>query len=111
VVIDYRLSWAQAHDGSKTGVRSSDKAPSLGSLADRLAEKAARALEGDHRKVSWVVREGDPRRELIRECVRFKASSLFLGSRGLNGLQRFFLGNVSLALAERAPCTVEVVRP
>lgn len=52
---------------------------------------------------------GDPRRVLIAEAGDWEARALFLGSRGLNPVERFVLGSVSSAVAAHAPCTVEVV--
>ncbi|MEW6131234.1 MAG: universal stress protein [Acidobacteriota bacterium] len=60
---------------------------------------------------SYAVREGDPRRELIREAEDWNATTIFVGARGLNTVDRFLLGSVSAAIAQRAECTVEIVRP
>ena len=91
VVLDYRLSLIQ-------------------NFPQRIAEQAESILAERGLKVTAALRDGDPREEIIREVKRFKASSHFVGSRGLHAVQRFFLGSVSAALAERAPCAVEVVR-
>ncbi|MBI2228933.1 MAG: universal stress protein [Deltaproteobacteria bacterium] len=34
-----------------------------------------------------------------------------MGARGLRRLERFWLGSVSIAVATRAQCSVEIVRP
>ncbi len=59
---------------------------------------------------TYVVREGDPRREIIREAEDWQATTIFVGARGLNALDRFLLGSVSAAIAQRAECAVEIVR-
>ncbi len=60
---------------------------------------------------SYVVREGDPRREVIQEAEDWGATTIFVGARGLNAVDRFLLGSVSAAIAQRAECAVEIVRP
>lgn len=106
VVNDYRLSLAQAFQKPRRKSRS--KQPP--SLSEKLAERALFALAERGLRVTYSVRDGDPRLEIIREAKRFRANAVFLGSRGLGAMQRFFLGSVSLAVAETAPCAVEVVR-
>jgi nucleotide-binding universal stress UspA family protein len=61
--------------------------------------------------VSSQVMSGDPKRVLVDEAERWGADSIFIGSRGLNRLERLLLGSVSTAVASRAHCSVEVVRP
>ena len=103
VVVDYRLS--MIHD-----FRPKNRGSGFTDFPERIAEAAMRRLSDAGLKVTSAVREGDSRREILLEAKRFKANSLFLGSRGLGGLGRFFLGSVSSYLAEHAPCTVEVDR-
>ena len=85
--------------------------------ADRLtawiegkSAAAERRLAGPGLKVSTVVKTGDPRLVLLREARDWGADCIFLGSRGLTGIERFVLGSVSASVAVHAPCTVEVVR-
>jgi nucleotide-binding universal stress UspA family protein len=60
--------------------------------------------------VSTLVAQGDPRRILLEEAKRLNADCIFVGARGLRGIERLFLGSVSTAVVTRAPCSVEVVR-
>ncbi len=110
VVVDYRLSLTEEFHAENSPRFPLKGVPFRGRLGDRLAEQGVFALAERGLRVTSSVTEGDPRRELLREAKRFKADSIFLGSRGLHALQRFFLGSVSLNVAEHAPCTVEVVR-
>ncbi|MFN7945915.1 MAG: universal stress protein [Blastocatellia bacterium] len=57
-----------------------------------------------------AIRKGDPKRVLVEEAERLNADVIFVGARGLSGLERFRLGSVSSAVAARAHCSVEVVR-
>jgi nucleotide-binding universal stress UspA family protein len=80
-------------------------------LARRWVEAAARALREDGLAVAPVVLEGDPKWTLAVEAERWGADCIFLGAKGHSRLERFLLGSVSAAVAARAPCSVEVVRP
>ena len=73
--------------------------------------KAAEALRGAGLEVSTEVREGDPKKLLVRAAEEWHADSIFVGSTGFgNRFERFLLGSVSAAVAARAHCSVEVVR-
>jgi len=108
VVVDERLRMAGA---MLTRLRK----PGTGFKAEgwlkTLVEEAEQTLSRGGMKVTSLILEGDPRDLLIKEAKRLKPHCLFLGSRGLNGLQRFFLGSVSTHVAVHAPCSVEIVRP
>jgi len=60
-----------------------------------------------------VLREnGDPTTIILEEAIRWRADSIFVGTRDLkNAFQRLRLGSVSTAIVNKAPCTVEIVRP
>ena len=58
-----------------------------------------------------VLVPGDPKYALPGEASRWEADAIFLGAKGHSALQRFLLGSVSAAVAARALCSVEVVRP
>jgi nucleotide-binding universal stress UspA family protein len=57
------------------------------------------------------MKEGDPKHVLLDEAEQWGADCLFVGARGLSRIERFLLGSVSAAVAARAQCSVEVVRP
>jgi nucleotide-binding universal stress UspA family protein len=61
--------------------------------------------------VSSIIKEGDPKHVLLDEAENWGADCIFIGARGLRRVERFLLGSVSAAVAARAPCSVEVVRP
>jgi nucleotide-binding universal stress UspA family protein len=61
--------------------------------------------------VSSVITEGDPKYVLLEEAEHWGADGIFVGARGLSRVERFLLGSVSAAVAARAHCSVEVVRP
>jgi nucleotide-binding universal stress UspA family protein len=76
----------------------------------RVVEAAAEELRAAGMVVSALVTEGDPKRLLPTEAETWGADCIFLGARGLRGIERFLLGGVSTAVAARAHCSVEVVR-
>jgi nucleotide-binding universal stress UspA family protein len=58
-----------------------------------------------------IVRDGDPKHLLLEEANAWGADCIFVGARGLSRMQRVLLGSVSGAVAARAECSVEVIRP
>lgn len=82
-----------------------------GHWARDTARQQAEVLARVGLQTSYVVREGDPRREVICEAEDWGATTIFVGARGLNAIDRFLLGSVSAAIAQRAECSVEIVRP
>jgi nucleotide-binding universal stress UspA family protein len=47
---------------------------------------------------------------LCSEAEDLMADCIFVGARGMGRLERFLIGSVSLGVAARAHCSVEVVR-
>ena len=58
-----------------------------------------------------VVQRGSAKRALIEEAEKWQADAVFIGARGLRSSGRLSLGSVAAAVASRAPCSVEVIRP
>jgi nucleotide-binding universal stress UspA family protein len=74
-------------------------------------ESAAKRLRGHGLTAEAAVIEGEAAPALLRDATRWHAECIFVGAKGHNRLAQVLLGSVSTALAERAPCAVEVVRP
>ena len=78
----------------------------------KISERSVELLRAAAIKVTCVVKEGDPKRELCKAAEEWGADCIFVGSTGFsNRFERFILGSVSAAVAARAHCSVEVVRP
>lgn len=78
---------------------------------ERVAEKHLHKLENAGLKVKLDICEGNPREVLVREATKWQADSIFLGAHSYTGLiDRFLIGSTSAAVAERANCSVEIVR-
>jgi nucleotide-binding universal stress UspA family protein len=75
-----------------------------------MVESFARDLRSQERNAEGYVREGDPKRIIVSEAESWNADCIFMGARGISSLRRFLLGGVSMAVAARAHCSVEVVR-
>ena len=78
--------------------------------AEKKSAAAEKRLARPGVGVTTSVLVGDPRIVLLREARSWEADCIFLGSRGLAGIDRFLLGSVSSSVATHAPCTVEIVR-
>jgi nucleotide-binding universal stress UspA family protein len=75
--------------------------------ADRAA---AMLLERASFVVETIVRQGDPRREIVEAAKDWDAELIVVGSHGRTGLQRLILGSVAEYVVRHAPCSVEVSR-
>ena len=85
--------------------------PESATVAARESLQAAeKILHATDLKISSAIKEGDPKRILVSEAATWKADCIFVGVRGHSLLDRFLLGSVSAAVAQRARCSVEVVR-
>jgi nucleotide-binding universal stress UspA family protein len=78
----------------------------------KILENSSEQLRQSELKVSTEIREGDPKHALVDVAEEWGADCIFVGSIGFgNPFERFVLGSVSAAVAARAHCSVEVVRP
>ena len=78
---------------------------------EEISKRSIDVLHSAGIKVTCVVREGDPKRELPKAAEEWAADCIFVGSAGFsNRFKRFVLGSVSAAVAARAHCSVEVIR-
>lgn len=121
------LEHSHAVGTAATAVWTSDSADPgnpgpVDSWAARVAAEAA-AFVRQHcpaAKVSTLVRLGDPKHALVEDAANWGrdkpdagggADCIFVGARGVRGVERFLLGSVSSAVAMNAQCTVEIVHP
>ena len=58
-----------------------------------------------------MIRRGDAAQEIVEQAESWGADSIFLGAKGVRGIERVLMGSVSSSVAARAHCSVEVVRP
>jgi nucleotide-binding universal stress UspA family protein len=74
-------------------------------------EPAAERLRAAGLKATVELRAGNPKHTLVEEAEGWEADCVFIGAKGLRGVERLLMGSVSAAVAARAHCSVEVVRP
>jgi nucleotide-binding universal stress UspA family protein len=80
--------------------------------SEQIARVAAEKLKVAGLQASILVCNGNPKKEIVYQAEEWEADNIFVGSVGFNSnLERFLLGSVSAAVAARAHCSVEVVRP
>jgi nucleotide-binding universal stress UspA family protein len=74
--------------------------------------KAAELVQGrfPECKVDGRVMEGKPAEEILARAAEWPADLVVAGSQGRSAIGRFFLGSVSQRIAEKANCSVRVVR-
>ena len=80
------------------------------SRVSETVQRAVRNLTDAGLLAAAQVLEGNPGRVLVAEAERWGADCIFVGAGALNAFERFFDGGVSSTVAERAHCSVEVVR-
>ncbi len=77
-------------------------------LLDELSEYIA--FYQPRNKIVKIMSSGNPIAEILHEVQKNNIDNVILGSHGRSGLDRYFLGSVSQAVANRAPCSVTIVR-
>ena len=61
-------------------------------------------------KISKKLLSGRPADKIVELAKEKKADLIVIGSRGLGGIEEFFLGSVSDRVADEAPCPVLIVK-
>lgn len=74
-------------------------------------EPSAEKLRGAGLRTTIELKEGNAKHALVEEAESWGADCVFVGAKGLRGVEHLLLGSVSAAVAARAHCSVEVVRP
>ena len=79
---------------------------------NETAEKVVAKIKDSGLGASLVIREGNPKHAIVEEAETWRADCIFAGATGYTGaLSKFLIGSVSSAVAQRAHCSVELVRP
>jgi nucleotide-binding universal stress UspA family protein len=78
--------------------------------AREIVDRVAKTLSSAGFRVTTSVATGDARSIILENAAEWNADLIVLGSHGRKGLERFFLGSVSEAVARHARCSVLIVR-
>ena len=76
----------------------------------KLLTATAASLKPGGRPIKQSLVYGHPADQLLTTAQQKNADIIIMGSRGITGLRRVFLGSVSNKVASYAPCSVLVVR-
>jgi len=79
-------------------------------MQEALDRAAARFAPRPDLRVGVELRDGAVNRSLLDAIKAFGADLAVAGSHGATALERFFLGSVSHALVNHAPCNVEIIK-
>lgn len=77
----------------------------------RMLESAAGTLTSAGLKTETFLLRGEPKHELLAHAKSWESDVIFLGARGVHHGGRLALGTTASAVAARAHCSVEIVRP
>lgn len=76
----------------------------------QVFQPSADKLRAAGLEAAVMIRRGNPTNELLEEAETWAADCVFVGAKGMRGVDRLLLGSVSSAVSARAHCSVEVVR-
>jgi nucleotide-binding universal stress UspA family protein len=76
---------------------------------DIIARAKQTALESNC-KVTDLITQGDPASRIIDIASEREIDLIVIGSRGIGGIKRLFVGSISNKVANQAPCPVLIVR-
>jgi nucleotide-binding universal stress UspA family protein len=81
------------------------------SAAEKIIERSIQQFDAKGYKATSITLRGGAGETILKVADEHNADIIVLGSRGLTGIETFFLGSVSERVARHAPCSVLIVRP
>lgn len=76
---------------------------------DIISRAKQTALEMNY-EITDLISQGDPASRIIDIATERDVDLIVLGSRGIGGIKRLFVGSISDKVANQAPCPVLIVR-
>lgn len=107
--IDVLLSTGRRLDTSAMQAR--ELSESEGLMRERAGEVTRQAVElltASGRAATSVIRDGDPKNDILTAARDLESDLIVMGARGVGGFQGLILGSVSRAVSKAAPCSVLV---
>jgi nucleotide-binding universal stress UspA family protein len=81
------------------------------SAAQKIIERSIQQFDAKGYKATSITMRGGAGESILKVADEHNPDIIVLGSRGLTGIETFFLGSVSERVARHAPCSVLIVRP
>jgi nucleotide-binding universal stress UspA family protein len=79
---------------------------------EKLTQGSSHLLENAGLKVHVDIQEGSPKEVIVEQARKWQADSIFVGAHSYSSsLEKHLIGSTSAAIATRAACSVEAVRP
>ncbi len=101
-------SWTEEYDSIKAGnfieLLAAERAH-----ASEIADRAIDILAVHGRRATPMIRDGDPKREILDAAREVAADLIVTGARGLGGFKGLVLGSVSRGVSKAASCSTLVV--
>lgn len=79
-------------------------------VGEEILSKAKNLAMSCSCPVTDLIDHGDPARRILDITAERNVDLIIIGSRGISGLKRLFVGSISDKVASQAPCPVMIVR-
>ncbi len=96
-------------DGQSMDFMASQYYMELTTIAQQILDDAEQIL-GTHPNIRKIIESGLPAETILHIAEKEHYELIIVGSRGLNSLQRLFLGSVSTQIVSLAPCAVMLIK-
>ena len=84
--------------------------PALESVGKKILEQGNQKVAAQGVKCEVKILHGNPAERIIKLSAEDKCDLIVIGSRGLTGIKRFFIGSVSGRVSRYAECPVLIVK-
>jgi nucleotide-binding universal stress UspA family protein len=103
--------WYQAPGMTESAARvHADRVADAHHATEARAASVAQELRLDGIDAHWTIGVGDPAHEIIEAATNLGCDLIVMGSRGLTGIERIFLGSVARNVLQHTRASVLIVR-
>ncbi|MFW9966865.1 MAG: universal stress protein [Candidatus Thorarchaeota archaeon] len=82
----------------------------LQKVGEEILANAGRLASGLDCEVTELISHGDPANKIVDIACEREVELIIMGSRGVSGIKRLFVGSISDKVVNHAPCPVMIVR-